>query len=337
MRVKYLFLCLLVICTIFFWSHVSADFPNQWFSTYKENLNGNIMFTCPKQCVIVLDDNSTILTLSGTLRWQGTIWYWILINDTTLYSAETTQISESRNEYTWKLINSPAYKQFKKQNPKVVLLVDGVISTNWIEVDQRNQSFSEKMSQFLIVEKLAPYSINLRYGPYRWAMSWPVLWLILSLMIIIIWPLVSGKKYTLRTFVQMTIGVFISVMVIGWMRILLDNIKITFENKKIFVESNNLRFNDLDDYIWVAKQIRQTLDLDNIPARQNKKCLINANAHQEWPYVTHWNFVYLRPCETTKTWSEADYIIYYKVPPVVLPNQQIILSGDTFTLLQNNK
>lgn len=332
---KYRILSVLVVAFGMLW-FTHAAYQNQGFSSYTDNVDGSISFICPSQCIILLDSIEEIITLSGNIQWTGTIWYGYFLSDNMLYPAASTKVDSQLNEYSWKLVDSPIYRQFKNQSPKIVVLLEGSLSATSVSVFQRNQLLSEKITQFWATEKLAPYTVNLRYGPYWGATSWPKVWMFLVILITLLVLIFSGKKYTVKSGFELFLSVAVGVMIFWGIRVLVDNIKITNEGKNTFTVENSLRFYDLDDYIAVTKEIRNTLKLDDVNMRRNKQCTINANAHQPWPFVTHWDFVYFRPCTNTNTGSEADYIIYYKVPAVVWANQTVLATGNNFTLLQNN-
>lgn len=102
-------------------------------------------------------------------------------------------------------------------------------------------------------------------------------------------------------------------MVIGGVRLLVDDIRITSSNSKEY-QSDKQVF-DLGNYISVTEKVRNYLDLDNRSEWKDKTCSIYAKSNMDWPHVAHWGSVYLRPCHLVQTGSMADYQLYYNVLP----------------------
>lgn len=79
--------------------------------------------------------------------------------------------------------------------------------------------------RFRNTEMLAPYSINLHYGPYVGGRSWPLFALVATLLAVVIVYIVR-KKMTLSETLRVTMIALISVMIAGGIRLLVDDAKI---------------------------------------------------------------------------------------------------------------
>ena len=91
---------------------------------------------------------------------------------------------------------------------------------------------------------------------------------------------------------------------------------------------------DLWDYLDFTNNIRTTLKLDNNQIFKDD-CKIYFQSYQEWPFVTHRENFYLKPCERVFTWAIADYRVYYKIQPTLYENQKILLEFNDSYLLEN--
>ena len=74
-------------------------------------------------------------------------------------------------DHEWSFVDDPIYKQFPKDMEKqLVFLVTGPLKAEGVKVELNNRSAGESISRmrnrFRKVEQLAPYSINLHYGPF---------------------------------------------------------------------------------------------------------------------------------------------------------------------------
>ncbi len=121
--------------------------------------------------------------------------------------------------------------------------------------------------KFLKLETLAPYSINLRYGPMIGAWSWPFF----ALIVVIVAALIGAirmKNIGLKKLVMMTGAIMIGVIIIGGIRLMMDNIRVTYTGLTTFTWATDEQkvFFDLGDYINVTNKVRQTLSLDDLDA-----------------------------------------------------------------------
>jgi hypothetical protein len=77
-----------------------------------------------------------------------------------------------------------------------------------------------------------------------------------------------------------------------------------------------MTFFELRDYIPVTQKVRNYLELDNITKWKGKECTFYVQANQSWPYISHWQTLYLRPCTIVQTGDIADYQLYYNIPTI---------------------
>jgi hypothetical protein len=74
----------------------------------------------------------------------------------------------------------------------------------------------------------------------------------------------------------------------------------------------NKTFFDLWDYIVFTDKVGKALNLDD---KNIDTCNIYAASIRDWPFKSHFESVYLKPCELVDDLSKADYLIYYKKIP----------------------
>lgn len=328
---KYLLLTLsLLLCT---WGVASAAYQQQWFSQYTEK-DGKIDFRCEKNCVVLLGEkggNDFVKVQWGTVQWNGQRGYGYLLGQQ-IYAATMLQ----PGNYEWSFVDDPIFKQIPDGDAaKVMFLVTGPLKVEWVQITMASRGGSDAIGwiwkRFRKTEMLAPYSINLHYWPYVGGWSWPLFGLIATLIAVGIVYIVR-KKMNLKETLRITMIALIAVMIVGGVRLLVDDMKIIAQGHKQYTAVKEWKtFFDLGSYIDVTKQVRDTLDLDNVEARRGKECKIYAKSNMSRPFDAHRNSVYLRPCTVVQTGSEADYGLYYNVWPSYETGINI-LSGFNFYL-----
>lgn len=295
---------------------ITSAYNQQGFSEYNEGADGSMTFSCGSQCAVLLDDlaGKEVLSINGEITGSGSIGYGYLVGQT-VYPANLTPFSSETNGAQWSFNEDAIYSQVAGQEgAKVVFLVYGRVAGKNISVSLGSKTFSQRVSSarknFWRSEALAPYSINLHYGPAVGGRSRPFFasWLIILGTIGV---LIYRKRITDALPIALTVALV--VMTLGGIRLMTDNVDNTSYGRKHFVRpaDEQKRFFDLQDYIAVTQQVRAKLELDNVEKRKDTKCTIQATAVQDWPFRAHWQSVYLRPCELVLTGSMADYTLTY--------------------------
>lgn len=327
----YLFATIIAVSSLSIGS-VNA-FQQQGFSQYKEN-GKTVSFSCDSSCAILLGDkwdNDTIIVKWWSHQWSGQRGYGYVLWQN-VYAATIVPV----RSYEWSFSDDPIYKQLPAGEKKVVFLVSGPLKADDVTISMQEKSFGENISwswsRFWNIEKLAPYSINLHYGPMIGWWSWPLFWLIIAIISLVIWAIIT-QKLSVKKIVRMISIILITLMIIGGIRLLIDNIRITNSGIDAFAGENKIFF-DLWNYIPVTEKIREALHLEDRAIWKEKKCTIYAKTNMDWPFVAHRWAVYLRPCEMVQTGSLADYQLFYNSIPTITTGT-IILTGDDFALFAN--
>ena len=333
---------LLIAITALFWCTTSVfAYKQQWFTQFQEDqINGTVSFTCPNQCLLLMWDVNEwdIITVNWTIAWEGTIWYWYLVGNA-VYPTTMLNIWAS-TEYKWVLSEHQMYAQIPKEWwTQVVILVQWKVTASNLSVSFDLKTIWDIWNSFWKVENIAPYSINLHYWPTWGSWSWPLFWTILALLITILSRIIATQtQHNKKTFWSIVVWSFIWIMIVWWGRLLVDYIKITHQESQKFVQvsENEKTVFDLHDYIYVTEQVRNKLKLDELDEWKSKKCTIYAESWQPRPFIPHWAFVYLRPCEVIQTWSIADFLLYYNKTPSII-GKSTLLTWTNFILFDNRK
>lgn len=327
------YILVIIVLIVVWYSAKTFAYKQQWFTQFQENtVEGTTSFRCTSQCIVLLWDIKEwdIITVNGDISWIWKMWYWYLVGNA-VYPAFMNDISPS-SEYRWVLSENQIYAQVPKDSwTQVVLLFQWDISSDNMFMSFDLKTLWDSRDWFWKLENIAPYSINLRYWPVWGTWSWPKFAFFLTILLVVIY-LISRKKLTFKKAVFGAIIIACIVHIVWWMRLLVDHIKITSNWIKSY--DNNMTYFELRDYIPVTQKIRSYLDLDNVDKWNNKKCNIYISANQVWPYVSHRQTVYLRPCVSVLTWELADYELYYNIPSIPIGNKNILLTWDSFILIQ---
>lgn len=235
-------------------------------------------------------------------------------------------------------INFQDYAQYFSQipnNANLIFLVNWKINGN-LNIDANIFSIWEKISQwwkdFRKMETFTPYSINLRY----WVkMNWTSIIKYWYIIFIITWLLILlfkkwKKEQKLKTIFYVWIWIFLFI----WIRNTITYTSILHQWLNWF--NSNKSFYDLWDYIQFTNEIREKLNLDSKKFTKDD-CKIYINSYQEWPFTSHRESFYLKPCERVLTWELADYLIYYKTAlSTDDSNKKILINHNNNYLLKNN-
>lgn len=120
--------------------------------------------------------------------------------------------------YEWAFADDPTYRQLPQEEKQIVFLVSGPIRGDNVRVSMVTKSLGEKLSsgwkKFWTTDRLAPYSINLRYGPQVGEWTWPMFALVISLIATVI-VLFVQKKITWQKIIVTLMSTLVIVFVIG--------------------------------------------------------------------------------------------------------------------------
>ena len=328
---KYLFLAAAILTLGV--GFTSAASQHQWFSQFQEK-DGKITFRCQSSCVLLLGDladNDQLVVEWGTRQGDGTWGYGYLVGEN-IYSASLLPAGA----YKWTFADDQVHAQLPDEKKQIVFLVGGPLKVEDVHIALGSRSSSEVVwrawKKFRTTEQLAPYSINLHYGPMIGSRSWPVFGLVIMLIVVLV-VYVTRKKFSLKQVLYSSIVTLIVITVVWGVRLLVDDIVITNHNTSTFSVDHHNVF-DLGDYIAVTEKVRAHLDLDNVSARRGKTCTMYAKSHRSWPVDAHRNSVYLRPCTPVLTGSMADYQLYYNIPSEAGTGAATLLTWNNFTLFQ---
>lgn len=299
---------LLWIILFFVWYSISLWFENQWFENYNE-INWKINFSCNLECFIVLwdihDDN--LLKISWNLNWKWVVWYWFL-DWNQIIPWDFTQINWNNLLEKNFLFNKLSYYNQLKNWVVSVLIIQWELKWENLFITLWKPSFFQNIKNwfidFLKIEPLTPYSINLRYWVLINWTSIIVFWYLSFLFLFIVLSFIVKDKSNLFLSLALYLVLFISF------RNLINYYSITFRwlNEFTFQDENNKTFFDLWDYISFTKKVRDLLELDE----KNKKCKLFVKSISEWPFTAHFESVYLKPCKLVSNINDSDYVIFYK-------------------------
>lgn len=312
-------------------------YQQQGFSQYQES-DGNMNFVCTGQCFALMAPFawSDYISLRGTLQGNGMIGYGFLVGQQIL-PGDTVQVNgETQVDQQFSFAKLPFYSQIPT-TAQVVFIVQGNITWNMLWVQIWSMDTYQKVGQwwkdFWQMETLTPYSINLRYGVKILGTSiiqygyW--IFAIIALLILFFAKWNKEEKYRKIFFLGLGIFLFIGI------RNLITYTWIVSQGLTTFTyqSSDNKTFFDLWDYIAFTDKIRKTLKLDE----SKNICKIYVNSFQDRPFKAHRDNLYIKPCIDVLTWSEADYIIYYKKPLATWDLQKNILVNFNGSYLLSNK
>jgi hypothetical protein len=290
-----------------------AAYQNQWFTTFQEQWT-SLSFQCDKQCFVLLWalGSNEIVKIKWTTQWSGKIGRWFLLGQ---------QIYPGDIVTAWWTVDLQSilyahqlYRQIPKDQAQIVLLVDGVVKADAVNVEFGKMFFGEKLwamrREFWTNEPLRPYSINLRYGIKLWWI--PLIqigyWLFgIGVCLIFLFGEKKKRFHTVFLF-WMTLLLVLSLRnLLNW-----TDWTITWMKSYVSAEESQKTFFDLGDYPMFVKKMRETLDLDNQFGKIS--CTVFFDAVQEWPFKVHADTVYIKPCEPAKDKISADYVVFYKKP-----------------------
>ncbi len=326
---------LILIWLFSFW--FTFAYQQQWFDNYTES-NWSIDLQCSNQCFLLIWPvyENDFIRIYWNLQWNGLLWYGFLLGDQ-IYPWETIQVAWWSNiDQKFVLSNSQIYSQIPK-DAQLLIAFQWNIIWNQIQIDAGIMWVFDQIwkawSDFWEMETLTPYSINLRYWIKIFGES--IVWYGYIIFLLAIVYVYFSPKYK-RNRNQILFYVWLSIFLFIGIRNLVTYVNITYNWLKDFTfqQYDNKAFFDLWDYITLTDKIRKELNLD---IEKNKDCSIFIDSFQDRPFKAHRENLYIKPCIWVMTWSEADYILYYKKPILQQDQQKQILVEFNWSYLLKNK
>lgn len=300
---------LFLIVIFFQWTYA---YQQQGFSQFTEN-GSTIQFSCPSQCVILLDQigSKDILSFKGNINGQGGIWYGFLINNQVAGGDQIAVTNSMQLDQQWIISKNPYYDQIPK-TAQLVLLMQW--SMQWTLENVRfarmsiGQAWWQARKDFWTNEPLTPYSINLR----RWVnvFGWSLTIRMYIVFLIGLVYLFFRKKATKQNILLLAVGVS---LFLGY-RNLVDYIVITESGLETYTrqKGENKRFENLDDFYYVLGQSRIVME-KKVSLRDTKKsCTIYMECFQDRPFCPHAQLLFLKPCLKVSDAQKADFVFLYK-------------------------
>lgn len=314
-----------------------AEYQQQWFSQFQE-LDGNMNFVCETQCFALVwpISGADYTTLQWTFQWNGVVGYGFVVGQQ-IIPWDTLSVDGNiviDQQFSFSALSF--YSQIPA-DAQLVFLVQGNVTWNTIHLWLNFMTFYNKIWQwwkdFWTMETLTPYSINLRYGV---KLLWVSIvkygyWLFILAMLYILFFVKWDKENKFRKIFFRGIGIFLFIGI----RNFITDAWIVQQGLTTYTNQSyeNKTFFDLWDYIVFTDKIRKRLQLDE----WKRNCKIFVDSFQDWPYKWHWDMLYLKPCELVLTWSEADYLLYYRTPVATWDLQKPVLLEYNGNYLLNNK
>lgn len=327
----------ILVSFLFFTIPVFAEYQQQGFSQFQES-DGNMDFVCENQCVALIGSfaGSDFADLQWSFDGEGIIWYGFLVGQQVV-PGETIQIA-------WKTSINQQFSfnvlQFYSQIPEdaqLVFIAQGNVFWSQVMLNIWAMSFYQKIAlgrkDFWKMETLTPYSINLRYGITilgKSFLQYGYRIFVLAILYILVF-IKTSKEKKLRMIFFRWIGIF---FFIGIRNFVTDIWIVNQWLKNYAYQSQEQKtFFDLGDYISFTDKIRDVLKLDT----KKQTCKIFVDSYQDWPFKAHRESLYLKPCVAVLTWSEADYLLYYKKSVTTGDLQKTILVDFNGNYLLQNK
>ena len=310
-------------------------YQQQWFSQFQENF-WSTDFLCESQCFAIMwaTDEYDMLNIDGQINGQWILGYWFLVWQQVV-PWEIIQINWNVTiNQKFIFSKSQVFSQIPK-NSQIVLIMEGGLKG---KIDPKLDFLSlwEKISiawkDFWEMETLTPYSINLRYWvKILWTsilQYWYRIFILIAAYILIFSKWHKQQKYQKIFFCGIGIFLFIGIRNFITYTWIVDQWIKNFSQQT----ADNKTFFDLGDYIALTDKIRKQLHLDD----KNKICTIKIYSFQDRPFKAHRENLYIKPCISIATWSQADYILYYKKPINEEDSQKpVLLDFNGSYLLQN--
>ncbi len=322
---------------LFFTVPVFAEYQQQWFSQFQET-NGQMNFVCDNQCFALVWPiaGNDYVTLQWTFQGTGVIGYGFLVGQQ-IVPWDIMQINWNGSINQQFSFSALSFYSQIPADAQLVFLSQGNIIGNNAQLSLGFMTLYNKIWQwwkdFWKMETLTPYSINLRY----WVtLLWVSLlkygyWIFLLAIIYVLFFIKSNKEKKFRTIFFRGIGIFLFIGI----RNFITDTWIVHQGLTTYTNQSyeHKTFFDLWDYIVFTDKMRKTLQLDE----WIKDCTMFVDSFQDRPFKAHRDMLYLKPCTVVLTWSEADYLVYYKTPIVSWDSQKPVLLEYNGSYLLDNK
>lgn len=332
MSYKKLFISLLLFLG-FYPSFSSANFANQWFTSFTEK-KWKIDFTCEKSCFILAWDlnSNDKLEFSWDFIWNWNFAYWFLIGQQ-FAQWEVMQISNTKLTKTFDISKLAFYSQLPKE-AKIIIIFEWKIAGKIDNIELWEKTFLEKIKQigtdFIAVEWIKPYTINLRYGTMiLWTSIVKIFYILFILTILIFLVLWRLNKKT-------SLYIALSFFLVISFKNLYDYSNIYFGWVKDYYAAKDWskNFYNMYDYYEFTDKSRKIIGIDK--SRDINSCKYYAQCVSDWPYCYYWRADFMFPCKKTDNIKESNFILLFKQEiPAELKNKKVLYEQNQNYLLKN--
>lgn len=277
---KNLFLFIIALVGLAWFSFSAAAYQVQWFKTFSQNWD-TLNFQCEKQCFVLLGQkwDTDFLGIKWELAWSWVVWYGFL-NGQQIVPWGIFQLDKKGGviDKHFLYTDLPYFSQLVPEIP-VVLIVQWNVSSSGVQVLSWKTAFFEKLtvawSDFWKVEPYWYYSINLLYWP---KIFWESLTsqlnglLFFVFVILFLWFFFYEKKKVKKLFIYISILFF----VLYGLRFHYDAFNIVKNDSDTFIskEGNEKIFRNYYDIYAFSQYIKRKVGTWSI----------NFISSQEWPY-----------------------------------------------------
>lgn len=291
-------------------------YQNQWFDSYTENGN-SITFSCSNQCVLILGEKSKndMIKISG-LKGDGDAVAGVM--GTNQFYPITNKKASENPSFIVNSLNGQAIPS----NAPVALVFQGKVSATNASILFTQSNIVDKIGQirsdFRANEPMTFYSINLRYGVKLLGTPIVVIWYWVFFLGLII--LYVKKRFNVKNTLYLALSIFMIIAIknlIATSAITIDGLQ-TYS----FANSGSKVYANLGDNYEFMSLARKAMKIDD---QQIHSCKVYLECGQERPYCVHADYIFIKPCESTKIIWEADFAIYYQKTPTSTAWRRTIL------------
>lgn len=312
------YLLLFIVFFVIFWNFTKCFwFDTQWFESFNQTDNKNINFNCNWECFMIWDsiNENAKIVINWKFEWNWEILIWFYLDEKIFFLSNLLinwksilNQSLSLNNFNW--IN--ILKKIDK-SAKIVFFFKWQI--NWenanLNLEKINfKDYLEQLKKLFIWEELITfYNINLRYWNSFFDYSIVYIWYIVWFFLIIFSILYFNKNKLLNWFY-----IFLILYILIWSTQILNYLKINYWllTKYTFANENQREYPLILGFHEKVDKIRQILKKEN---QLNNNCKIFLNCQQEWPYCTHMEFVFIKPCKRVNQVEKSNVILFYNSIP----------------------
>lgn len=289
-----------------------AAYQQQGFSQFTEN-GTTIQFSCPSQCVILLDQigSKALLSFKGNINGQGVLMYWFLVNNQVVPGEQVSVAGPMQLDQQWTVSSHPYFSQIPKDAQLVLLVqwsIQGSIDGLRFARMSMGQAWGQARKAFWTKEPLTVYSINLRrwVNVFGWSLT---TWMYVIFLIGAVYMLFT-KKATRQNILLLAVGVF---LFLGY-RNFIDYATITRNGLESYTRKKwaDKKFANLDDFYYVLDQSRKIIDKTHPLNTSQTSCKLYMECFQDRPFCVHAYRLFLKPCQKVDTIEQADFVFLYK-------------------------